>query len=151
MLRHVPSRFTGRSPLSTVLERLLAEESRLAAVTRTYAWRVRGAPMASLNRLFAEQGRQIDQWMSDLADRAGDFGVALRRRPAAAGARARPAGISELVAGHEAIASELRETVRDLDAREPDGDAAFLLRGLLEFHETTLWMLRRLAGGRGAN
>ena len=140
-----PSNVTdkARELLRTILQHVVAEESQLAATTRRYGWRVRGSAMLSLQRLFAEQGRQIDRWMHELGAQARAVGVAFGGgleaddAGAAMNAAAEPLrggrlAIGELLALHENIACRLREDVDDLQARESDvTSAASVLNRLL--------------------
>jgi starvation-inducible DNA-binding protein len=141
----------ARDCVGAVLKHVLTDESRLAAATRDYVWRVRGSPLRSLNRLFAEQGRQIDRWVGEVAMHARAFGVALTGGrtaepvPAsqpAVGVASPQAMIGELLALHEAMATRLRNDMVALEEAEQESEAAVFLGGLLEFHETTAWMLR---------
>ena len=138
----------ARATLGAILMEVLREESQLAASLHRYAWRVRGSPLLSIKRLFAEQERQIDRWVTELGSRAQGIGLAALT-PAAEGpegeAPASPRAIvAELLARHEAIIRELRSAVAAVAERDPDGDTATVLNGLLEFHETSAWMLRLL-------
>jgi starvation-inducible DNA-binding protein len=140
----------ARDCIGAVLKHVLVDESRLAAATRDYVWRVRGSPIRSLNRLFAEQGRQIDRWVGEVAAHARTFGVALSGRgaepsptpPTAAGLTSPRAMIHELLSLHEDLAARLRKDMAALAETEQESDAAIFLSGLLEFHQTTAWMLR---------
>jgi DNA-binding ferritin-like protein len=123
----------------------------LAATAHAFEWRVRGSPLQSIKRLFAEQSRQIDRWLGDVSQCAERVGVA-----AAAVAEAERAieridsgtapriAAAELLDRHEALAAELRAAVKVLAERDPNNDAIPVLDGLLDFHETSAWMLRLL-------
>jgi starvation-inducible DNA-binding protein len=148
-----PSGFTekARDLVRRILEQVLLDESQLAAATRGYVWRVRRSPVQSLVRLFAEQGRQIDRWLGDVSEQARTIGLAVRAPFTDATAQAAaadeipsagPAVIGELLAHHERLAKRLRAAVGTLAERDDATDAVNLLHGLLEFHETTAWMLR---------
>jgi starvation-inducible DNA-binding protein len=140
----------ARDCVGAVLKHVLTDESRLAAATRDYVWRVRGSPLRSLNRLFAEQGRQIDRWVGEIAVHARAFGVALSGGRAVESMPAQPDAnvtspqgmIGELLGLHEDMAARLRNDLVALDEAEQESEAAAFLGGLLEFHETTAWMLR---------
>lgn len=146
----------ARRTLAAVFEHVLAEESHLASTTHRYVWRVRGSPVQSLKRLFAEQGRQIDRWVGELVNQARRAGIAPRSAPEQVDVDvpldspsevpppAEGAMIGELLVLHEHMASQLRTDVAVLEERDSDPGAARLLTGLLEFHETTAWMLRLL-------
>ena len=135
----------GRT-LRALLVDVLANESRLAAVSHAYVWRVRGSPRQSFKRLIGEQARQVERWVAELRDCARAVGIttgggAPPVEPAAA-ASPRPDVVTDLLARHEAIVAELRGAVAAATERDPDGRAALVLGGLLEFHETAAWMLR---------
>lgn len=136
----------ARDCVGVVLKHVLADESRLAAATRDYVWRVRGSPLQSLKRLFAEQGRQVDRWVSELAAHARSLGIAMgavrdATSPDRCGEQGSPAVmIGELLALHEDMVTKLRTDVAVLE--EDESEEASFLEGLLEFHETTAWMLR---------
>ena len=138
----------ARFSLRTILENVFVQESRLAATTQGYAWRVRGSPLKSIRRLFAEQGRQVDRWVGEINKVVRAFGISTKADSiieANGGDTAAPRdAVQELLARHEAIIAELRGAVEVLNERDPHGDAAALLGGLLEFHETSAWMLRLL-------
>lgn len=154
----VPSNLTekARELLSSILKHAVTEESQLAAATQRYVWRVRGSPMLSLHRLFTEQGRQIDRWLGELGTQARAMGVAFgagrvaeetggtaddSREPPPAARTA----IGDLLALHEGIASRLRHDMEALhDGASDLTPTTAVLTGLLEFHETTAWMLRLL-------
>jgi starvation-inducible DNA-binding protein len=139
-----------RAGLSAILEAVLRHESALAASLHDYEWRVRGSPLLSVKRLFAEQGRQIDRWVNELARSAGGLSavtggtVARSGEPLAADPAAPRVAVADLLARHEAAISELRVALDTVARSQPDGEPALLLSGVLEFHETAAWMLRLL-------
>lgn len=140
-----------RAGIGAVLERVLLHESQLAASTREFMSRVRGSPMQSIKRLFAEQGRQIDRWVDEvgMCVRAIGGAVACATKGSAVDhdefdPTAPGVAVTSLLRRHEKAIRELRPVVEMLRTRDPNGDAASVLAGLLEFHETTAWMLRLL-------
>jgi starvation-inducible DNA-binding protein len=138
----------ARTTVGSILEKVLVHESRLAASTHAYLWRVRGSPLQSIKRLFAEQGRQIDRWLGEITTCARAVGVAAvtpeDKNDTVEGVTAPRAAAAELLARHEAIIRELRAALDAVSERDPEGDTATLLNGLLDFHETSAWMLRLL-------
>jgi starvation-inducible DNA-binding protein len=142
----------ARQSLVRILDYVLKEECFLLATTHDYRWNVTGPNLYSLHRLFDEQRRQLDYWLDRVVERAKSIGLpkrefekkARRTDTAKAGARL-PARsmIGDLVARHERIAGHLRDDI----ARLPDRATAELLQRLLEFHETTAWMLRMVHNG----
>jgi DNA-binding ferritin-like protein len=147
-------RFGGkaRSVFAAILEHVVADESRLAATMRDFTWRVRGSPMQSMNRLFAEQGRQIDRWLAELAAKARAVGIAFSAKDRGESADAQELAerngvrdrIGQLLALHERLAEQLGSDLAVLEDDGADREAAGLLEGLRDFHETAAWMLRVL-------
>jgi starvation-inducible DNA-binding protein len=144
----------ARDTLARILGHLLADECSLSATTRDYRWRVTGPNLYSLHRLFEEQRRQLDYWLDQLLERTRSVGLALagggERNSPGPGAgdpqaeRLEPRSmIGDLLERHEEMARTLRE---DID-RLGDPVTAQLLTRLLEFHETSAWMLRMLHDG----
>jgi DNA-binding ferritin-like protein len=140
-----------RSTIGAILQKVLSHESGLAATAHAFEWRVRGSPLQSIKRLFAEQSRQIDRWLGDVSQCAQRVGIAAaavaqaeRRIEAIDSGTAPRVAASELLQRHEALAHELRASIDLLAERDPNNDAVPVLDGLLDFHETSAWMLRLL-------
>ena len=137
----------ARESLAGVLEYVLTEEGILLATTRDCRWQVTGPHLYSLHRLFEEQRRQLDYWLKRVIERTKSIGLrgrtTLEKAPAIEGTPSGHRGppraiIGELLTRHEEMAERLR---RDI-VRLPDPATADLLSHLMEFHETTAWMLR---------
>ena len=131
-----------------LLENVLVQESRLAATTREYVCRIRGSSVLSLRRLFTEQVRQLDRWLGRIAERVrGVVATQPAVTPTEAGSPGNDAApreaVNALLARHEVIIVELRAAVEAVGDRGGD-EVAALLSQLLEFHETSAWMLRLL-------
>jgi starvation-inducible DNA-binding protein len=141
----------ARDTIARVLDHVLAEECSLAARTRDYRWNVTGPNLYSLHRLFDEQRQQLDYWLDRVIERARSIGFPKERHEEPSGGTA--AGlpprtmIGDLLARHEAMAGELRADIERL--RDPA--TAELLTRLVEFHETSAWMLRMLHSGAGSD
>ena len=140
----------ARDTLARILDHLLADECSLSATTRDYRWRVTGPNLYSLHRLFEEQRRQLDFWLDQLIERTRAVGLALTNGgernapPSAAAEGLEPRGmIGDLLGRHEEMARMLRQDIERLG----DPATAQLLTRLLEFHETSAWMLRMLHDG----
>ena len=142
-------RSKARASLARILDHVLKEECFLLAKTQDYRGHVTGPNLYSLHRLFDEQRRQLDYWLERLIEQAKAIGSSKRgaaaQKPASseaettsgAGLPARTM-IGDLLTRHERIARQLRD---DLE-RLADPGTADLLLALVEFHETTAWMLR---------
>jgi len=146
----------ARASLVRILDHVLKEECFLLATTQDYRWNVTGPNLYSLHRLFDEQRHQLDYWLDRVIERAKSIGLSKRsvekeaKRTEATKPGARlPARsmIRDLLARHERIARHLRDDI----ARLPDRATAELLQRLLEFHETTAWMLRMVHNGPDAD
>jgi starvation-inducible DNA-binding protein len=147
----------AKDTIARILDHVLKEECSLSATTRAYRWKVTGPNLYSLHRLFDEQRRQLDYWLNQVVERTKATGLFAGFRPeeivqdAARKERTSgnlPAGtiIGDLLARHEAMARQLRGDVERLG----DPATAELLTRLIEFHETTAWMLRMVQPGAGS-
>ena len=139
----------ARETLTQILTHVVADESLLSATTKRFGWSITGPHFHSLNKLFEEQRRQLDYWLDRVMDRARALGAAAIGREApnpgpaiAAAPRATRTMILELLTLHEETARKLQA-----DLRECDDATADVLRRLIEFHETSAWMLRMLLEG----
>lgn len=137
-----------REHVARLLNHALEEEVVLSATMRSILGRVTSAPFHSVYRLLGDQCRQIDQWLTEIGDRARAFGAAVpaTQQPVRdSGVPAEPAlsrhTLGELLALHEGIAERLRA---DLAQAAADAATCSLVRRLVDFHETTAWMLRTL-------
>ena len=142
--------FTGkaRETIAKILDHVLRDECSLSATTRDYRWNVTGPNLYSLHRLFDEQRLQLDYWLDRVLECAKAVGLPGRAQvedsAAASGAGLPPRTmIGDLLARHEALAHQLRADIERL----ADPATAELLTRLVEFHETTAWMLRMLHNG----
>jgi starvation-inducible DNA-binding protein len=152
---------THHTPLTEAHERLgqilnhaLADEFALSAVTRDYRWNVTGPHFRSLHETFDEQYHQIDDWVDRIGERARTLGITPRAgwRELVRARRFRPAsgaGLSagEMIAGlaalHGCVAERLQADVDECNALG-DATTARLLGELIEYHETTAWVLGEL-------
>ena len=148
----------ARDTLAKIIDHVLQDECSLSATTREYRWNVTGPNLYSLHRLFDEQRRQLDYWMGQIGQLAKSAGFG-SRNPVAEATRTAdatpPTGaglppstmIGDLLARHEEMAQRLRADIERLG----DPTTADLLTRLVEFHETTAWMLRMLHSGPGSD
>jgi starvation-inducible DNA-binding protein len=138
----------ARQTLVKILDHVLRDECSLSDTIRDYRWSVTGPNLYSLHRLFDEQRRQLDYWLEQVMERARSMGFGSRRsaeaklasapeRPALPGVPVRSM-VGDLLARHENMADRLRH---DIDKLRDPGLAELLMK-LVEFHETTAWMLR---------
>jgi starvation-inducible DNA-binding protein len=144
----------ARETFATILDHVLKDECSLSATTRDYRGNVTGPNLYSLHRLFDEQRRQLHFWLDQLIEHARSFGfgsaISLREDvpESASEASAGPAlparsMVVDLVVRHEEMAYRLRDDIENLN--EPT--MAELLMRIVEFHETSAWMLRMVDNG----
>ena len=149
----------ARANVAAILTHALAEELRLSTTTR-YCY-AKFPAFHSLHRLFADQYRQLERWVSQLASCTGTLGRGPDERmekmavaaPGVASPTRRPerAMIAELVSRHEELAKRLQDDMRTCLNELGDAGTAGILRRLVEFHETSAWMLRTVLEGSVSN
>jgi starvation-inducible DNA-binding protein len=148
-----------RSAVIRILNHALVEEIQVSTTTRNFLRHVAGPNFHSLYRLFGDQDRQIGEWLEEIRQRARSAGEAVLTGsdemagspPSAEIAAPSPPRnmIGELLCLHEGVARRLRYDLGALPNRLADrGITDFLVR-LVDFHETTAWMLRILQEGSG--
>ena len=145
---------TARETLAKTIDHVLKDECSLSATTRDYRWNVTGPNFYSLHRLFDEQRRQLDHWLDKVLERAKSNGFGARANlekemqlavadaTSGAGLPARTMVVN-LLLRHEEVAHRLRE---DIECLADPGTTELLIR-IVEFHETTAWMLRMIHHG----
>jgi starvation-inducible DNA-binding protein len=144
--------------LRQAFDQVMADEFALSTATRDYHWTVRGPHFRNLCELFDEQFRQINFWMERIADRAKALGWTLQTGWAEMAARPRfspTSGVDlnaqgmllSLISMHRTLAECIRG---DLDRLKTETGAPLVsvLSGLLEYHETTAWLLEELVEDR---
>jgi starvation-inducible DNA-binding protein len=153
---HYPARLAdkARANVASILTHALAEELLLSSTTREFY--VNFPTFHSLHRLFADQYRQLERWLDQLAQRTWTMGneapapmeelasarcVSFRERVP------ERTMIGELLGLHEELAKRLQDDERKCSHQLGDPGTADILRHLVEFHETTAWMLRTVLEG----
>lgn len=141
----------ARPQVAAILIHALAEELVLSSTTRDFSGTVPN--FHSLHKLFAGQYRQLGQWLDQLATRMWSVGgTPGAKMEALATARCMEMPermpprtmLGELMALHEDLARRLRGDSETCAAELGDPGTADILSRLVEFHETTAWMLRTL-------
>jgi starvation-inducible DNA-binding protein len=134
----------------------LADEFHLAAATKDYHWNVTGPNFHGLHIILDKQYHEIDERIDAVAERARAIGVraagswpeltgAARLKALSGAGLSGKRMIAELLALHERMIVQLREDVGLCAEAYGDAGTADFLTGLMEFHETTAWMLRALS------
>jgi starvation-inducible DNA-binding protein len=132
---------------------LLSDEVILYTKTRNFHWNVAGESFMELHKLFQNQYSALEETIDTVAERIGKLGgkaigtmkeflenTRLKENP---GVYAAQKGmLMDLVNDHQMVIVELR---KDIASSETNGDAGTtdFLTGILEYHETTAWILRR--------
>lgn len=144
----------ARDRVAHLLNCALADEFALSAVTRDYHWNVSGPQSRRLHEVFDEQYHQLDTWIERIGERARALGLSPRagwrdlvrarrfRPPTGAGLHANEM-ITGLAALHEGSAERLRVDQAEC-AGLHDPVSARLLDELVEYHDTTAWLLGEL-------
>jgi len=149
----------ARHQIAAILNQVLADEFVLSTATRDYHWAVTGPHFRSIYELFDEQYRQLDQWMEKIVDRARALGIQVRtgwmeltespQFTPTDGAALNPRGMmSALIGLHESMAEKLRLGLDRNAAQVAHPLFTDLLKELLEYHETTAWLLSELLEDR---
>jgi starvation-inducible DNA-binding protein len=142
-----------RVELLRTLGAVLADETRLAALTRTYGWNVVGPQFPYLHPFFQAQYTRLNRHVDAVAERVRQVGGVLCPHSAVLGqARLpeRPAGqpaardmVLHLLADHEALIGHLHQDSARAQNCHDRGSADFLAR-LLARHEKMARRLRAL-------
>lgn len=146
----------ARAAVASILNHALAEELLLSSTTRDFSGTVPN--FHSLHRLLADQYRQLERWVDQLASRTwalGPSASADNKMDELAAARCvtlrdrmpEDTMVAELLSLHEELADRLREDGRKCSHALGDPTTAGVLERLVEFHETTAWMLRMVLQG----
>ncbi len=156
---HIGLSDKAREKAGKILNHTLADAFRLLAATRDYHWNVTGLQFVSLHKLFDEQYNAMDKHLDAIAERGRAIGVAARgsweELTKMARCRAKPGDaltglemVGELLSLHEGFCQRLREDIATCTEEIGDAGTADFLTKILEYHETTAWMLRSLLNDR---
>ncbi|MCP9765516.1 Dps family protein [Lacihabitans soyangensis] len=136
-----------------LLSVLLSDEVVLYTKTRNFHWNVFGESFMELHKLFQAQYTELEETIDTVAERIGKLGgkaigtmkeflenTRLKENPGVYPAQ--KVMLVELVNDHQSIIVNLR---KDIETTDKNGDAGTtdFLTGILEYHETTAWILRR--------
>lgn len=155
MKNHIGLSPKVRAKVGRILNSALADAHRIAAATRDYHWNVTGLQFRSLHKLFEEEYNKIAAQIDEIAERARAIGVPAeggwKELTAAARLAAKPGlkltapeMIAELLDLHEKMCVQMRDDAATCGDKLGDLGTADFLTKVLEFHETTAWMLRSL-------
>lgn len=139
---------------NSLLSAVLSDEMTLYVKTRKFHWNVAGESFMELHKLFEEQYAELEQIIDLVAERIGKLGgktigtmsefiehSRIKENPNKYPNQ--KAMLSELLADHETLISELRKDIDKSADENHDAGTADLLTGILQQHETIAWILRR--------
>jgi starvation-inducible DNA-binding protein len=145
----------ARECVGGILNHALADEFALSSATRDYHWNVSGPNFRSLNELFDGQYRDLDRWIERIVERARALGVtalsgwtelinAPRFTPRRGADLTASTMLAVLIELHDLMARQLDGDATQCAAECGDNVTSELLRELVEYHETTAWVLGEL-------
>ena len=140
-----------------LLSVVLSDEMTLYIKTRKFHWNVAGESFMELHKLFENQYTQLEQVIDEVAERINKLGgktigtmneFTLLSRIVEHPNKypVQKTMISELLADHEILITELRKDIDICADESHDAGTADLLTGILQQHETIAWILRRYLG-----
>ena len=137
------------------LNAILANNTLLAVKTKNYHWNVTGIQFNELHKFFEKQYNQLAQFQDEVAERIRQLGgrplgnmqqfiahATLREEE-----RDKLDAISmlrSLLADHEEVIKQMRETVEASEEKYGDAGTADFVTGLMEEHEKMAWMIRAM-------
>ena len=140
-----------RDAMANAVTTVLADTYALYFKTHVYHWNVTGPRFHDLHTLFETQYNELWTATDELAERVRALGVAAPRSYAEMSEAASliaegtadtaDAMIADLVAGHEAVVSSIRQALA-LAGETGDEASADVLTPRLTAHEKAAWMLR---------
>lgn len=132
------------------LSRVLGKTFGLYVQTHGYHWNVEGPQFRQLHGLFEEQYQNLWEALDPIAERIRSIDAyapgSLSELTALAGDAPSPVHsasemLGALVAGHDALATQLREAIT-ISQEAGDEPSAGMLSDRLEWHEQQLWMMK---------
>jgi starvation-inducible DNA-binding protein len=142
---------------NSLLSVVLSDEMTLYVKTRKFHWNVVGESFMELHKLFEAQYTELETIIDEVAERIGklggktigtmdEFSKLSRIKEHPNKYPIQKAMLSELLADHEILISELRKDIDKSADENHDAGTADLLTGILQQHETIAWILRRYLG-----
>lgn len=148
----------NRTEMTTILNRVLADEHLLYTRLRSFHWNVTGINFRTFHELFEEQYDAISLIADDVAERVRILGgLALGTLQAflntgtvgeaPIGQLSAEAMVHSLIEAHEQIITNLREDIEVSADECGDEGTADLLTDIMRQHEEMAWMLRSTLNG----
>ncbi len=142
-----------RAAVARSLSVLLADTYTLYLQTHGFHWNVKGPMFNTLHLMFMDQYTELWNALDLIAERIRSLGhlapssysefAKLTSIREVEGAPPALDMVAHLVAGHEAIAKDIRQSFKVVDGAA-DESSADLLTQRMQIHEKTAWMLRSL-------
>ena len=137
-----------------LLSVVLSDEMTLYVKTRKFHWNVTGQSFMELHKLLEAQYSELEVIIDEVAERIGKLGgktigtmnefsslTRLKEHPKEYPVQ--KTMLTELLADHELLITELRKDIDTTDEEIKDAGTADLLTKILQQHETNAWILRR--------
>jgi starvation-inducible DNA-binding protein len=139
---------------NNLLSIVLSDEMALYVKTRKFHWNISGQSFMELHKLFEDHYKQLEVIIDEVAERIGklggktigtmeEFSKLSRIKESPGKYPVQKTMLSELLADHELLISEIRKDIDTSDEENHDTGTADLLTGILQQHETIAWILRR--------
>jgi starvation-inducible DNA-binding protein len=154
MKTHIGITEKNLSKSVSLLEVILADEMTLYIKTRKFHWNVSGESFMELHKLFQSQYTELEEAIDQVAERIGKLGEktigtmheflkhsSIKEHPGKY--ESSKDMIKELHADHQTIVVRLRKDIEECAEKNKDSGTADFLTGLMEQHETTVWILGR--------
>jgi len=143
--------------VSSILNKILADEQVLYAKTRNYHWNITGPHFHALHLFLNSQYEELEELADEVAERVRQIGhyavgtltdfLELTHLSESDTSDLSAEGmIKSLVSDHEAVIIVLREEINAVGEQYKDLGTADFLTGLMEKHEKMAWMLRSHLG-----
>lgn len=139
---------------SDLLANILSNEMVLYVKTRKFHWNVAGESFMELHKLFQSQYTELEEAIDQVAERIGKLGektigtmqeflkhAVIKEHPEKFASSKDM--LKELHADHQTIIIQLRKDIDQSNEKNKDAGTADFLTGLMEQHETIVWILGR--------
>ncbi len=132
------------------LNAVLSQTFRLYVQTHGYHWNVEGPHFRQLHEVFEAQYQNLWEALDEIAERIRTQGayapgtvvdLMAKAGPEDTPAQSADEMVAKLIAGHEALATTLRDAI-GAAADAGDEASAGILTDRLEWHEKELWMMK---------
>ena len=140
--------------ITGILTNVLSDAMLLYSKTRKFHWNVKGESFMELHKLFESQYKQLEEAVDEIAERINKLGSpvigtfkeflengSIKESPGKYPAQEDM--MKELLADHETLIRQLRKQVEACTTKFNDAGTADFLTGIMQEHETIVWVLLR--------